>query len=412
MVLSTTYADVGLGAGTYRYRIQSRDSVGNLSAVSNLASADVPDTQAPTPPAGLSATSVAYEVHLTWVASTDDVAVTGYLLERCTGVGCSTFDMIATPGAASYSDTLLSTNTSYTYRVRATDVAGNRSAYSDVASATTDRGIEYVQGNDAIPQTPQTSVSVTYNAAQTAGNLNVVVVGWNDSTSTVSTVTDTTGNLYEVAVGPTVLTGSASQSIYYSKNISSALAGANTVTVTFAGAADFADIRILEYDGADPVNPVDVTAAASGTGVLSDSGSVVTTYASDLIFGANLVEATSEVGLGFHVRLSTLDGDIAQDRMVGKVGSYAATAPVGLGFWIMQMVAFRMAPDGDSLPPTSPAALIATPASPNQINLTWTPSTDNVGVTGYRIERCQGAGCSGFAQIGTSSSSTTFAMRR
>ena len=27
------------------------------------------------------------------------------------------------------------------------------------------------------------------------------------------------------------------------------------------------------------------------------------------------------------------------------------------------------------------------------------PSTDNVGVTGYRIERCQGAGCTNFAQI-------------
>ena len=35
----------------------------------------------------------------------------------------------------------------------------------------------------------------------------------------------------------------------------------------------------------------------------------------------------------------------------------------------------------------------ATAASSSQINLTWTASTDNVGVTGYRVERCQGAGC-------------------
>ena len=35
-----------------------------------------------------------------------------------------------------------------------------------------------------------------------------------------------------------------------------------------------------------------------------------------------------------------------------------------------------------------------------QINLSWTASTDNVGVTGYLVERCQGAGCTTFAQIG------------
>ena len=41
----------------------------------------------------------------------------------------------------------------------------------------------YVQGNSATPQTPQTTVTVPYTAAQTAGNLNVVVVGWNDTSA-------------------------------------------------------------------------------------------------------------------------------------------------------------------------------------------------------------------------------------
>ena len=40
--------------------------------------------------------------------------------------------------------------------------------------------------------------------------------------------------------------------------------------------------------------------------------------------------------------------------------------------------------------------------STTQINLAWSASSDNVGVTGYRIERCQGAGCANFAQIATS----------
>ena len=36
------------------------------------------------------------------------------------------------------------------------------------------------------------------------------------------------------------------------------------------------------------------------------------------------------------------------------------------------------------------------------MNLTWTAATDNVGVTNYLVERCAGAGCTSFAQIGTS----------
>src|SRR5262245_28587886 len=41
----------------------------------------------------------------------------------------------------------------------------------------------YVQGSYAVPQTPQSTVNVTFSGAQTAGNLNVVVVGWSDTTA-------------------------------------------------------------------------------------------------------------------------------------------------------------------------------------------------------------------------------------
>ncbi len=204
--------------------------------------------------------------------------------------------------------------------------------------------VNYVQGNYATPQTPQTTVNVTFTAAQVAGDLNVVVVGWNDSTATVSSVRDSKGNVYTRAVGPTVVSGFLSQSIYYAKNIASAAAGSNIVTVTFSTAATYPDIRILEYSGADPANPVDVTAANSGSSTSSSSGSATTTNATDLIFGANMVlTTTTGPGSGFTTRLLTSpDSDIAEDRMVTATGSYSATAPVSpSGSWIMQMVAFR-----------------------------------------------------------------------
>jgi hypothetical protein len=72
---------------------------------------------------------------------------------------------------------------------------------------------------------------------------------------------------------------------------------------------------------------------------------------------------------------------------VTTTGSYSATAPAS-GSWVMQMVAFRTPISGaDTQPPTAPSNLTATAISGSQINLSWTASTDNVGVTGYRVER-------------------------
>jgi len=58
-------------------------------------------------------------------------------VERCQGAGCSTFAQIAAPSATSFSDSGLTAATGYSYRVRATDAAGNLSSYSSIATATT-----------------------------------------------------------------------------------------------------------------------------------------------------------------------------------------------------------------------------------------------------------------------------------
>jgi fibronectin type 3 domain-containing protein len=269
-------------------------------------------------------------------------------------------------------------------------------------AAATTPAIGYVQDNSTASQPPQTTVSVAYAAAQVSGDLNVVVVGWNDSSTVVSGVTDSSGNTYTLAVGPTVQSGYATQSIYYAPNIAPAAAGANTVTVTFASATS-PDIRILEYSGADPNNPVDVTAANSGNSAASDSGSATTTNATDLIFGANLGQAASiGPGAGFTQRLLPApDGNVLEDQMVSVTGSYGAGAPLSASApWIMQMVAFRT-PLGNTVP-TAPGNLTATAAGANQINLSWTASTSANGIANYVVQRCLGAGCTNFAQIATS----------
>jgi chitodextrinase len=96
------------------------------------------DTQPPTAPSGLTATTVnSRQINLSWTASSDTVGVTGYLLQRSQGTGSTNFTQIAAPTGTNYSDTGLTSATTYNYRVRATDAAGNLSGYSSVASATT-----------------------------------------------------------------------------------------------------------------------------------------------------------------------------------------------------------------------------------------------------------------------------------
>ena len=64
--------------------------------------------------------------------------MTGYRVERCQGAGCANFAQVGDAGRRRrFSDTGLAAATSYSYRVRATDAAGNLSGYSSVASATT-----------------------------------------------------------------------------------------------------------------------------------------------------------------------------------------------------------------------------------------------------------------------------------
>jgi hypothetical protein len=103
-----------------------------------LAGVPSTDTTPPTQPGSPKATPVSSSrIDLTWTASTDNVGVTGYRLERCQGPSCTSFSQVAIPAASPYSDIGLSAATIYRYRVRAADANGNLSVYSSIFGATT-----------------------------------------------------------------------------------------------------------------------------------------------------------------------------------------------------------------------------------------------------------------------------------
>jgi hypothetical protein len=118
------FADDGLTPGrTYVYRVQAIDTAGTASrpseplAVPTLA---LPDAAAPTTPPGLRARVVGpARVDLSWSASSDDVAVTGYRISR-------DGQQVAITGALGWTDTTMGP-AGHGYSVEALDAAGHAS---------------------------------------------------------------------------------------------------------------------------------------------------------------------------------------------------------------------------------------------------------------------------------------------
>jgi len=87
----------------------------------------------PSVPFNVSAVTISpTQINLSWGASFDNVAVTGYKIYKD---NIFVTDVAASPQA--YSSTGLTLNTTYAYKVRAFDGCGNISAFSTASSATT-----------------------------------------------------------------------------------------------------------------------------------------------------------------------------------------------------------------------------------------------------------------------------------
>jgi hypothetical protein len=225
----------------------------------------------------------------------------------------------------------------------ATAPGAERTSSQSVALGSTP---SYVQSTSSTPQSPVASLTLSYGDAQTAGDLNVVVVGWNDATSSITSLADSSGNVYQVAV-PTIRGPEISQAIYYAPNIHGE--ASNTVTVKFNADAAFVDLRIVEYAGV--ANPVALTGADSGSGSTATASlsSLTVASAPALIFAAGTTFGEfSGAGSGFTSReITTPDGDIVEDRIVSASGSYPVSAvQFSAATWVMQAVAFSSATDG------------------------------------------------------------------
>lgn len=148
------------------------------------------DTTPPSAPTSLAASgTTGITTNLTWTASTDNVAVTGYdIYQGTTLKGSST--------TTSYNVTGLTALTTYSFTVKAKDAAGNVSAASNAVSVTTTAAtVSYCasQGNSTADERISKVVFGTINntSTGTAGYENYTAISTNAARGSAYTITIT-----------------------------------------------------------------------------------------------------------------------------------------------------------------------------------------------------------------------------
>src|SRR3989449_1738626 len=249
------------------------------------------------------------------------------------------------------------------------------------------------------------SMARLFPRAHTAGNTIVADISWGNVKIFAVTLPDSQKNTYQRA-GTVAWDTSNRQGlvIYYATNIKG---GADTITARFGTSICCRYLAIHEYAGVSAfdgasyhVDPVGTTQVDGIT-----SGQIVTTVPGDLIFGAMVDDspwhssASLAPGTNFAKR-DLFAGFMSEDGAQSVAGGISTTfTSNSADSYLTGVAAFKTTtyttppppssspPPSDTTPPSVPTNLSASAVSSSQIDLTWTASTDNVGVAGYQVFR-------------------------
>ena len=350
-----TFTDNGLSVGnSYSYTVSAFDAADNVSSQSTPVVISINDIWTPSVPTNLQGTALSVtSAQLSWTASTDNVGVTGYRIYR----DGSAIDTSAT---TTFTDNGLTVGNTYSYTVTAFDAAGNESGQSTPDNVnTSDLQAPTVPTNLQGAALSVTSAQLSW----TASTDNVGVTGYRIrrdgsaiGTSAITTFTDnglTVGNTYSYYVTAFDAAGNESgQSTPVNVNTSDLQAP--TVPTNLQGAALSVISAQLSW-----------TASTDNVGVTGYSiyrdGSAIGTIATTTLTDNGLT-----VGNTYSYTVTAFDA-------AGNESNHTYTVVVKTS---------------DKQAPTVPKNLQGTAQiTTKSAQLTWNPSTDNVGVTGYKIYR-------------------------
>mgnify|MGYP001600805616 FL=1 len=387
----------------------SRAGVDILASITNgsytITQPPPPDTQAPSIPTNLTATAAsATQIDLSWNTSTDTTGVAGYELLRCTGLGCTPNTRVATTAQTSYMNTNLSAATTYTYAVKAYDAAENFSTMSAPVSATTP-----APPDTQAPSTPSGLTATTVSASQ-------IDLSWNATSDNIGVI-----EYHIYRCQGTSCTPSAQIATSSTTTLRNAGLSANTSYRYRVRALDAAN-NISSYSnvvtGTTQATPSVFNFSLSNDGVktVTQGGSATSTITATLVSGT--AQTVSFTAGGFPSGTSPVFSSSSCTPTCSTalaITAYTTTAPgvytitaTGTAGTLSRTISFSLIVNEtpDTQAPSTPENLIATAASATRIDLSWNAATDNTGIAGYAIYRCETVSCTPANLTATSSTPT------
>jgi len=329
---------IGLNAGKHAIRVVFFERTGGESLVVRYAGPGITkiaipasalfriDNIAPSVPTSLVASSItANSFSLNWTASTDNAGVAAYdVLKDGVSIGTTTSTSISITG--------LSCNTAYSMTVKAKDAAENVSSASSALNCST------------LNCPPQQEDATIDFEDQTAGTspASITTQGYD-----ITALKSTNGADLVVVLG--VSSG-------YTDNVIRPNNYSGKIVIKKSDAGSF-NILSLDYASVS-TSAVDATI----TGTKSDNSTVT----------ATLTSATKTLAT------KTLNWTDLKEVRIDYAGGVSSTYGV-----IDNIVLTSIA--SETIPPTAPTNLISSNITQTSFTLSWTASTDNVGVASYDI---------------------------
>jgi chitodextrinase len=378
----------GLSCGsTYEYAVDAADASGNRSLRASVfvrtASCPTPtssgDTTPPSAPSGLAASNTTQSgLALSWKAASDNVAVTGYDVYR-NGA------KVATVSATSVAQSALSCGTAYAFAVVARDAAGNSSPQGQLTASTSpcsaspsDTTPPSAPSGLAVSNTTQSGLTLSWKAASD----NVAVTGYDVyrdgakvaavGATSVAQSALSCGTAYAFAVVARDAAGNSSPQAQLSASTSPCSGSAVDTTPP----SQPANLAVVSATGASVA--LGWSASTDNVGVAGYRVYVNGSYRATTTQPGATVSALT-CGTAYTFAVDAFDAEGNSSRRAAVTGSTAACA--------------------DTQAPSAPTNVVASSRTATSIALSWSPSSDDVGVAGYGLYR---AG----TRVGTSSSTS------
>lgn len=373
----------GLTDGSsHSFYIRCQDSVGNRNGddfiISFSVASPLPDTEPPATPQNLTATAFTFSsIGLNWSQSTDNVGVDGYKIFR-DNILLTTVSAIDN----SYVDKSVSEQTTYTYQILAFDASGNESQKSAAANATT----------PAAPPAPDTEPpSTPTNVSAQAISQSQINLSWNVSTDNIGVAA------YRIYRNGAHI-ASVNNSSYSDEGLDDATTYSYEVSAIDASLNESARSDLVSATTFSPPSPPDTLPPLRFNGIPSgvlpsDTQSATLSLSTDENAVCKYADSS---GVSFDAMPDTFSttGGVAHsatitDPSAGTNYSYHVRCRDSAGNANTDdfIIDFSVAPFVDTVSPTVPENLSVISVSATHISFSWSQSTDNIGIAGYKVFR-------------------------